>query len=74
MAAPRSFASGSFASGVCTEILDASRGERQMISRALFQKVMTVSEVLVDFLTCAGGVFALGFLCPSLGRSELNWR
>ncbi len=61
MAAP-----GSFASGVYTEILAASRGERQMISRALFQKVMTVSEVLADFLTCAGGVIAVGFLYPSL--------
>jgi exopolysaccharide biosynthesis polyprenyl glycosylphosphotransferase len=70
MAAPRSFASGSFASGVCTEILDASDGERQMISRALFQKVMTVSEVLADFLTCAGGVFAVGLLCPSLHMSR----
>ena len=66
MAAPESFAPRSFASGVCTEILDASRGERRMISRALFQKVMTVSEVLADFLTCAGGVFAVGFLYPSL--------
>jgi exopolysaccharide biosynthesis polyprenyl glycosylphosphotransferase len=63
-------ASGSFASSVYTEILAASRGERQMISRALFQKVMTVSEVLADFLTCAGGVFAVGFLCPSLHMSR----
>ncbi len=66
MAAPESFASGSFASGVCTEILAASHGERQIISRALFQKVMTVSEMLADFLTCAGGIIAVGFLYPSL--------
>ncbi len=65
MAAP-----GSFASSVYTEILAASRGERQMISRALFQKVMTVSEMVADFLTCAGGVFAVGFLCPSLHMSR----
>jgi hypothetical protein len=65
MAAP-----GSFASGFYAEILAASRGERQMISRALFQKVMTVFEVLADFLTCAGGVFAVGFLCPSLHMSR----
>jgi exopolysaccharide biosynthesis polyprenyl glycosylphosphotransferase len=61
MAAPESFASG-----VCTEIFAASHGERQITSRALFQKVMTVFEVLADFLTCAGGVIAVGFLYPSL--------
>jgi exopolysaccharide biosynthesis polyprenyl glycosylphosphotransferase len=61
MAAPESFASGLY-----TEILAAARGRRQAISRALFQKVMTISEVLADFLACAGGVFAVSFLYPSL--------
>jgi exopolysaccharide biosynthesis polyprenyl glycosylphosphotransferase len=65
MAAP-----GSFAPGVCTEILTASRGERQTIYRALFQEVVTVCEVLADFLTCAGGVFAVGFFYPSLHMSR----
>jgi exopolysaccharide biosynthesis polyprenyl glycosylphosphotransferase len=60
----------SFASSVYTEILAVSRGERQLISRALFQKVMTVSEVLADFLTCAGGVFAVSSLYPSLHMSR----
>jgi exopolysaccharide biosynthesis polyprenyl glycosylphosphotransferase len=63
-------ASRSFASGVCTEIVADSDGESQIISRALFQKVMTVSEVLIDFLTCAGGVIAIGFLYPSLHKSR----
>ena len=31
---------------------------------------MTVFEVLVDFLTCAGGVIAVGFLYPSLHMSR----
>lgn len=57
---------GSFASGLYAEILAASRGERQGFSRALFQKVMTVSEVLADFLTCAGGVLFVSLLYPSL--------
>jgi lipopolysaccharide/colanic/teichoic acid biosynthesis glycosyltransferase len=39
---------------VAAEILSALRGERQLISRALLQKVMTASEVLADFLICAG--------------------
>jgi len=60
MAAPEPFASGLY-----TEILAASRGDRHAISRALFQKVMTISEVLADFLTCAAGVFAVYFLFPS---------
>jgi lipopolysaccharide/colanic/teichoic acid biosynthesis glycosyltransferase len=42
------------------------RGERQLISGALLQKVMTVSEVSADFLICAGGVFAVCSLYPSL--------
>jgi lipopolysaccharide/colanic/teichoic acid biosynthesis glycosyltransferase len=42
------------------------RGERQLISKALLQKVMTVSEVSADFLICAGGVFAVCSLYPSL--------
>ena len=70
MAAPESFASGAFASSVYTEILAASHAERQIISRALFRKGMTVFEVLVDFLTCAGGVIAVGFLYPSLHMSR----
>jgi exopolysaccharide biosynthesis polyprenyl glycosylphosphotransferase len=37
-----------------------------VISRARFQKVMTRSEVLADFLACAGGVFWVSFLYPSL--------
>ena len=61
MAAPESFASGLY-----TEILAAYRGERHAISRGLFRKVMTISEVLTDFLTCAAGVFAVCLLCPSL--------
>jgi exopolysaccharide biosynthesis polyprenyl glycosylphosphotransferase len=61
MAAP-----GSLPSGLYAEILAASRGERRVISRAFFQKVMTVSEVVADFLTCAGGVFVVSFLYPSL--------
>jgi exopolysaccharide biosynthesis polyprenyl glycosylphosphotransferase len=63
-------ASRSFASGVCRENLAASHEERQIISRALFQKVMTVFEVLADFLTCAGGVLAVSFLYPSLHMSR----
>ncbi len=61
MAAPESFVSTLYA-----EILGLSRGERQVVSRALFQRVITVTEVLADFLACAGGVFAVSFLYPSL--------
>jgi lipopolysaccharide/colanic/teichoic acid biosynthesis glycosyltransferase len=68
MAAPESFASGLY-----TEILAASRGDRHAISRALFQKVMTISEVLADFLTCAAGVFAVCFLYPSLHIAREGW-
>jgi exopolysaccharide biosynthesis polyprenyl glycosylphosphotransferase len=60
----------SFASGVCTEILDASRGGTRKTSKALFQKVTSASEVLADFLTCAGGVFAVASLYPSLHMSR----
>ena len=66
MAAPYAPDDGLFASGPCAGILAALRGERQLISRALLQKVMTVSEVLADFLICAGGVFVVCFLYPSL--------
>jgi lipopolysaccharide/colanic/teichoic acid biosynthesis glycosyltransferase len=59
-------AAESFASGLSREILAAARGHRQAISGALFQKVMTISEVLADFLTCAAGVFAVCLLYPSL--------
>ncbi len=51
---------------VAAEILSALRGERQLISRALLQKVMTASEALADFLICAGGVFVVCLLYPSL--------
>jgi len=57
---------GSFASGLYTEILAASRGKGHALSRALLQKVMTVTEVSADFFTCAGGVSAVCFLYPSL--------
>ncbi len=66
MAAPRSIAAGSFASGLYTETVADSRGERQVISRAPFPRVMTLCEVLADVLTCASGVFAAYFLYVSL--------
>jgi lipopolysaccharide/colanic/teichoic acid biosynthesis glycosyltransferase len=63
MAAPSS-------SQVYTALLAASRGKRQMVSRALSQKVMAVCLVLADFIACAGGVFAVAFLYPSLHMSR----
>jgi lipopolysaccharide/colanic/teichoic acid biosynthesis glycosyltransferase len=51
---------------VATEILAALRAEKQLISKDRLQKVMTASEVLADFLICAGVVFAVCFFCPSL--------
>ena len=62
----------SFASGVCAKIPAASRGEGRTIYRAPFQRLVTVSEVLGDFVTCAGGVFAVAFLYPSLHVSRQN--
>jgi exopolysaccharide biosynthesis polyprenyl glycosylphosphotransferase len=61
MAAP-----GSFASGLYAEVLAASRREKQAMTRALFQRVMAVSEVSADFLTCAGGVSLIALLYPAL--------
>jgi exopolysaccharide biosynthesis polyprenyl glycosylphosphotransferase len=59
-------ATGSFASGLYAEIVAASRGDRRAISRVLFQKAVTISEVLADFLTCAAAVFAVCSFYPSL--------
>jgi lipopolysaccharide/colanic/teichoic acid biosynthesis glycosyltransferase len=56
----------SFASGLNEEILNALRGEWHAIPRSLLQKVMVLSKVLADFLTCAGGIFAACFLYPTL--------
>jgi exopolysaccharide biosynthesis polyprenyl glycosylphosphotransferase len=64
-------ATGSFASGLYAEILAASRGDGRAISRALFQRVMTISEVLADFIACAAGVFAVCFFYPSLHIARL---
>jgi lipopolysaccharide/colanic/teichoic acid biosynthesis glycosyltransferase len=55
VAEPESFASGPYA-----------RGKRRVISRALLQNGMTASEVLADFLICAGVVFVVCLLYPSL--------
>jgi lipopolysaccharide/colanic/teichoic acid biosynthesis glycosyltransferase len=66
MAAPYAPDHRSFASGLYAELLALSRGERQLASKALFQRVISVTEVLADFLACAGGVFAVSFLYPSL--------
>jgi exopolysaccharide biosynthesis polyprenyl glycosylphosphotransferase len=63
-------ASGSFVSGLYTEIVAISRREGHAISRAFSSKVMTICEVLADFLACAGGVFAVCFLLPSLNMDQ----
>ena len=51
---------------MAAEILSALRGEKQLISRALLQKVITTSEASADFLICAGVVFVVCLLYPSL--------
>jgi lipopolysaccharide/colanic/teichoic acid biosynthesis glycosyltransferase len=51
---------------VAAEILSTLRRERQLISSVLLQKVITASEVLADVLICAGVVFVVCLLYPSL--------
>jgi exopolysaccharide biosynthesis polyprenyl glycosylphosphotransferase len=67
MAAPQSFASD-----ISTEMLAAAREGRQVISRALFRRVVAVSQVLADLFTCATGTFAAYFLHPSLHIGRQN--
>ena len=61
MAAPDSFASSLY-----VEPLTTSRKERQTISRELFRRVTTLSEISVDFLTCASSISAACLMCRSL--------
>lgn len=61
MAAPDSFATSLYA-----EPLTASREERQTISRELFRRITTLSEISADFLTCAASISAACLMCRSL--------
>ena len=61
MAAPDSFAPSLY-----VETLAATRKGRQAISRELFRRVITLSEVSADFLTSSAGIFAAYFLDLSL--------
>jgi exopolysaccharide biosynthesis polyprenyl glycosylphosphotransferase len=56
----------SVAPNIYVETLGASRRERQAISRILFRRVITLSEVSADFLICAAGMFAAYSLYLSL--------
>jgi hypothetical protein len=48
------------------ETRPASRTEAQVSSTHLFQSMLAVIEVAIDFLTCAFGIFAAYLLDPSL--------
>lgn len=56
----------SVAPNLYPETLASARKEREAISRELFRSIVTLSEVLADFLTCAIGIFAAYFLYLSL--------